>query len=194
MKVYFGPQMPTVNKIQLVSTTDDGEIKIDADLSYNGEFHLTLKIFFNIGIPKLGKNLKFPAVLAVTVTQIAGKMQLYFAPPPSTRLWYGFYAEPDVSLSINTEIGGKSKLRNLPKLANIIVYAIKSEIISLMVLPHMDDIPLPGIHADHEDTKPTDSPEDSTSSLSSPSLNQEVDEQVEKILSNDFRKSKDKLV
>ena len=44
-------------------------------------------------------------------------------PPPSQKVWYGFYEEPEVALEINTELGqnGKWQIKNLPKITNIIV-------------------------------------------------------------------------
>ena len=72
------------------------------------------------------------------------------SPPPASRLWYGFYEEPSVSLEIDTEFGENKKIKNLPHLAKIIIYKIKSEIFEMMVLPQMDDFPIPNIKTDVE--------------------------------------------
>ena len=46
-------------------------------------------------------------------------------------------------MAINTGFGHNKKLTNLPKIAHIVVNALKSELIQIMVLPNMDDFPIP---------------------------------------------------
>jgi len=90
------------------------------------------------------KPLRFPSTLSVKINRVVGKMHFHFSPPPSSRIWYGFYEEPEVRIDVDTEIGVKG-VKNFPKIASIIIYKIKKEIIELMVLPQMDDLPIPNI-------------------------------------------------
>jgi len=136
--ISMGPNLPVIHSVQLVSLSHDGELIVDVDFSYFGEFQLTLEIVLSIK-----KILRVPVSLAVELTELSGKAHLHFNAPPSNRFWIGFYEEPKCEISVDTEIGEKTKLKNLPKLANIIIYKIKSELLESMVLPNMDDFPLP---------------------------------------------------
>jgi hypothetical protein len=57
-------------------------------------------------------------------------------PPPSQKVWYGFYEEPEVALEINSEIGqnGKWQIKNLPKITNIIVCVFSRFFLSFLDL------------------------------------------------------------
>ena len=48
-----------------------------------------------------------------------------------------------MDFDIDSVLGTSSKIANIPKVANIIVYKLKQEIIEMMVLPDMDDIAFP---------------------------------------------------
>jgi len=123
-------------------------VSADAEFKYGGGFHLTIEILILINI--VGNSIHFPAVLSVTIQSLSGKIRFHCSPPPSKRFWLGFYEEPECELLIDTEIGDDHKIKNLPKLANIIVHKIKSEIIETMVLPQMDDYPIPKITKESE--------------------------------------------
>eukprot|EP01114_Cavostelium_apophysatum_P017541 TRINITY_DN5236_c0_g1_i2.p1 TRINITY_DN5236_c0_g1~~TRINITY_DN5236_c0_g1_i2.p1 ORF type:complete len:401 (-),score=109.65 TRINITY_DN5236_c0_g1_i2:63-1265(-) len=146
-EISFGPNLPTLKNVKLLSVTQDGEVSADAEVFYHGGFHLTIEINFLISLA--GHSLNFPAVLSVSVQSISGKLHFFCSPPPSNRFWIGFYEEPIIELTVNTEIGVENtKIKNLPKLANIIVHKIKQELIELMVLPNMDDYPIPKVKSD----------------------------------------------
>jgi len=78
---------------------------------------------------------------------------IHILPPPAKRFWLGFHGEPECSISINTAFGQNRKITHLPKLAQIVVYALKSELLQILVLPNMDDFPFPklkGMASDKE--------------------------------------------
>jgi len=142
-EISVGPNVPVLSNVKLLSFTDEGGVSADAEFKYGGGFHLTIEILILISI--VGNSINFPAVLSVTVQSLSGKIRFHCSPPPSKRFWIGFYEEPECELIIDTEIGDNRKIKNLPKLSNIIVHKIKSEIIETMVLPQMDDFPIPKI-------------------------------------------------
>eukprot|EP01117_Protostelium_nocturnum_P009468 TRINITY_DN3378_c0_g2_i1.p2 TRINITY_DN3378_c0_g2~~TRINITY_DN3378_c0_g2_i1.p2 ORF type:complete len:572 (-),score=238.15 TRINITY_DN3378_c0_g2_i1:5555-7270(-) len=142
--VYFGPELPVVNKVKLLSVSEMGDIELDADFVYHGGFHLSIEAVFEI--PLAIKKFTFPAILSVEIKRIAGQAHIHVNAPPSPRFWLGFYGEPVVEVEVKTELGEhKYKVANLPTLANIIIHKVKSEILQTMILPHLDDWPIPKI-------------------------------------------------
>jgi hypothetical protein len=115
--------------------------KLDADVTYAGGFQLAIEIA--VELEAFGQKVGTTASLTVTVKKLSGKIRVQIAPPPADRLWIGFYREPDIEFDIDSTIGTSSKVANIPKVANIIVYKLKQEIIEMMVLPDMDDFPFP---------------------------------------------------
>lgn len=147
-EVYVGPNLPVVSNIQLLSLSPTGEIKADCYVDYDvpqGGFHLKIQVMIDINLPGVNANVTLPIVLAFTARQLKGKLHVHITTPPSNKIWIGFYEPPSVELAINTEIGSKYKLSNIPKLANIIANKIKQEMIEMMVLPEMDDWPIPNV-------------------------------------------------
>jgi len=66
------------------------------------------------------------------------------APPPADRIWLGFYHEPEIEVDISPTIMGTDfRVASIPKLANIVVHKLKQELVEMMVLPEMNDIPIP---------------------------------------------------
>jgi len=143
-ELVFGPNLPIVHEVQLLYIKPWGETALDASISYVGGFHVVIEVVIDMKVPALG-NVTVPASLSVTVKSLSGKVHFLTHGPPSDRFWLGFYEEPKVELAIDTRIGSKHPLHNLPKLPDIIVYKLKKELIKMMVLPEMDDWPLPKI-------------------------------------------------
>lgn len=94
--------------------------------------------------------------------RMQGHIQI--SPPPARRAWIGFYGEPRVDLDVKIEVGsfwnkvtspesiqmlllaGRDlKLVNIPSIANIVINKIKQQLIKKLVLPAMEDWPLPHI-------------------------------------------------
>lgn len=142
--ISVGPTLPIIKTVRLLSLSNEGAVQADAEFTYAGGFNITIEVTFKLSLP--GSRIIFiPAVLTVVIQKASGKVHLHIDAPPAQCLWIGFYEEPEVKLDIKTEIGENYKIKQIPKLANIIVNKIKQEIIERMVLPNMDDIPLPKI-------------------------------------------------
>ncbi|PRP87634.1 hypothetical protein PROFUN_04661 [Planoprotostelium fungivorum] len=143
--VYFGPNLPIFNSVKLLRVTEHGDLDVDTDFVYPGGFHLSVEADFEI--PLAIRKFTFPVVLSIEVKRIAGQAHIHFSAPPSSKFWLGFYNEPSVEVEVKTEIGEHKYevLGNIPALAKAIVNKIKIEILQSMVLPNMDDWPIPKI-------------------------------------------------
>jgi len=61
-----------------------------------------------------------------------------------------------VDIDISSVLKGTGyDIASIPKVASIIVYKLKQEIVEMMVLPEMDDIPIPGCTLSHHQNYPT---------------------------------------
>ncbi|EGG15446.1 PH domain-containing protein [Cavenderia fasciculata] len=146
----FGTNLPILQDAKLLFITPQGELSCDLLLKYHGGFTLTIKI--EVMISFRGHSVTIPFVISVTVKSLSGRMNIQCLPPPTKRIWVGFYGEPECELDIDTSIGqSKTSYLNLPKVAKIIVNKLKAELFEMMVLPNTDDWPLP--HAKQKKNK-----------------------------------------
>jgi hypothetical protein len=96
----------------------------------------------DIRVPGLGTSVTIPIVLAAHLNSIRGKMHVHISAPPANKLWIGFYSPPVIDMKVETEIGSKYKLVNIPKIADIIVNKLQSEMIKMMVVSDYKKLPL----------------------------------------------------
>ncbi|EGC30107.1 hypothetical protein DICPUDRAFT_99627 [Dictyostelium purpureum] len=139
----FGPNIPVLNDAKLLYLTPQGEFSADIAITYHGGFTLTIKI--EVMISFRNHSVTIPFVISVLVKSLSGRLNVQCLPTPTKRFWIGFYEEPECELSIDTSIGQSKTgyFTNMPKLAKIIVNKLKAELFEMMVLPNMDDFPLP---------------------------------------------------
>lgn len=96
-----------------------------------------------VNIELMGAHIGTEVRLAVACKKLTGRVHLRMGPVPADRVWFGFYTEPEIDFDIDSSIGQTNPIANIPKLASIIVYKLKQELVEVMVLPDMDDIALP---------------------------------------------------
>eukprot|EP01120_Amphizonella_sp_Union-15-10_P003249 TRINITY_DN13675_c0_g1_i1.p1 TRINITY_DN13675_c0_g1~~TRINITY_DN13675_c0_g1_i1.p1 ORF type:complete len:282 (+),score=44.06 TRINITY_DN13675_c0_g1_i1:3-848(+) len=141
-EVSFGPNLPVLSNVNLLSITANGSMSADAQITYYGGFKVVLEAIFEMKLPFLS-NLTVPGRLSVTISSLSGKVRFRVLGPPSRHFWIAFQQEPDVQLEVDTLFGSKHTMHNFPKLATLIVSKIKQELIEMMVLPHMKSWPFP---------------------------------------------------
>ena len=96
--IRLGDSMPYISSPSLRDLMPDGDLTIDADVRYVGQFRVE---FGTIATLQLGTRFKPRQVtlgIAVTFKKVEGKMQFRIKKPPSNRIWYGFYKMPQVCL------------------------------------------------------------------------------------------------
>ena len=102
--------------------------------SHDGGFYIRVGVVIDIRVTGLGTRVTIPIVLAAHLTSIRGKMHVHISAPPANKMWIGFYSPPLLDVKVETEIGSKYKLVNIPKIADIIVNKLQSEMIKMMVV------------------------------------------------------------
>ena len=96
--IRLGDSMPYISNPKLRELTADGDLTIDANVRYTGQFRVE---FGTIATLQLGTRFKPRQVtlgIAVTFQKVEGRMQFRIKKPPSNRIWYGFYEMPQVYL------------------------------------------------------------------------------------------------
>ena len=135
-----------------------GDFAVEADLLYTGgEFAVTLEIDFDVKV--FDVSIPLPKVVArVQVTGVQGRLRAEFS-SFSDYLWVAFVEEPrfDVRLVTDTpDLPLKILSRaDIPELTELVVTALKTELIELMVYPRMEDLFLPLIHEEETEDATT---------------------------------------
>ncbi|KAF9970909.1 hypothetical protein BGZ73_006247 [Actinomortierella ambigua] len=136
--VHLGDGVPYITRPKLLTLKPNGDMIMDMNLLYQGGFQAEMKaeaVVTMRGVPAI----KVSLVLTVKLLRLEGRLQVWVKPPPSNRIWYGFYARPNVDMKIETAVSDKA-IRS-----TLILKAIENKLLEAldetMVLPNMDDIP-----------------------------------------------------
>lgn len=132
-EVDIGRRAPIISNGRLHSLSHHGELVGSIDIFYPGG--LSLKISTAITSPLL-----IPIVVSVKVNRLAGRLMLKIKPPPSDRLWFGFYRLPDYDISIEPVVSNVALTWGPIQAA--ILKKVEEAMLEYVVLPNMDDINL----------------------------------------------------
>ncbi|KAH3744800.1 endoplasmic reticulum protein [Pelomyxa schiedti] len=144
-QLVLGPNLPVVFGVDLLSLSPAGELVVDAEFMYAGGFHISIELQIDVAIPVVKHHVNIPLVITVALSALAGKVRVHCLAPPSQRMWVGFHSEPVFEFSIDTQVGAMSRveMHQIPKLANIVIARIRAQLVEQVVLPNMDDWPVP---------------------------------------------------
>nr|CAG8433768.1 2078_t:CDS:2 [Entrophospora candida] len=136
--VEVGDGIPYITNPKLNGLSDNGDLSVDLNLDYNGGFRVEIETEAMISVTRL-RTIKLSFVLAVVLKGLQGRLLLKIKPPPTNRIWFGFYEMPKLNLLIEP-IVSETQLKFSP-----IIKAIESKIhemiMDTVVLPNMDDLP-----------------------------------------------------
>lgn len=155
-KIVIGMSAPFISNPRLHSMSGDGNVITSMDMSYPGGFVIALSTTIipgNIPMSILGNN-SFSGFFSgnasgvsvgiqLRIKSLVGRILIHIKEPPSDRLWYGFVGEPEMEVDIDIKISNTSIDWLSSILKGIISDLIIKSIKDMMVLPLMDDIPLP---------------------------------------------------
>ncbi|XP_064627128.1 testis-expressed protein 2-like isoform X2 [Lineus longissimus] len=80
-------------------------------------------------------------VLSVEVQSLVGKLAINIPPPPTDRFWYGFRTNPRLWLSAKPQVGERAI--SVTHITDWIEKKLALEFQKVLVLPNMDDLPIP---------------------------------------------------
>ncbi|KAF9379995.1 hypothetical protein BGX21_002498, partial [Mortierella sp. AD011] len=136
--VYLGDGVPLITRPKLLALKPNGDMIMDLNLLYQGGFRAEIEAEAVVAVTKKIQPV-ISLVLVVTLDRLEGRLQAWIKPPPSNRIWYGFYHVPQVEMKIEPVVSDKHIKSNL------IIKAIENKLMEAItetfVLPNMDDMP-----------------------------------------------------
>lgn len=138
-KVDMGTLPPFITNPKLKELTVDGDLVVEADVSYKGNFRLEISAIVRIELGTRFKAREVTLVLATVLKKLEGHLLIRIKPPPSNRLWITFETPPKIELSLEPIVSSRQITYG------VVLRAIESRIREVvnetLVLPNWDDIP-----------------------------------------------------
>ncbi|KAI5688955.1 hypothetical protein MNV84_01632 [Leishmania braziliensis] len=144
----IGTQIPWISNVSEPRVSANGEVGFDFNLVYKGG-EGGFSLFFRLALTYCGIHIPH-IVFSVKLLELETTMHVSIGPPPSKKFWIGAHKLPIVRLEVHQGCAsGRGVLHRiltaLPNLSGIVTNLIKLYLFSDMVLPYMDDFPLPSV-------------------------------------------------
>lgn len=138
-KVDMGSLPPFITNPKLKELTVDGDLVVEADVSYKGNFRIEISATVRIDLGARFKAREVTIVLATVLKKLDGHILIRIKPPPSNRLWMTFETPPRMELSLEPIVSSRQITYG------VVLRAIESRIREVvnetLVLPNWDDMP-----------------------------------------------------
>jgi len=135
----MGTLPPFLTNPKLKELTVDGDLVVEADVSYKGNFRIEIAAIARIELGTRFKAREVTLVLATILKKLDGHILIRIKPPPSNRLWLTFETPPRMELSLEPIVSSRQITYG------VILRAIESRIREVLnetlVLPNWDDMP-----------------------------------------------------
>ncbi|KAH6446431.1 hypothetical protein HBI57_220540 [Parastagonospora nodorum] len=135
----MGTLPPFLTNPKLKELTVDGELVVEADISYKGNFRIEIAAIARIDLGARFKAREVTLVLATILKRLEGHLLIRIKPPPSNRLWITFETPPRMEVSAEPIVSSRQITYG------VILRAIESRIREVvnetLVLPNWDDMP-----------------------------------------------------
>ncbi len=162
----MGEAAPVITNPRLKDLTVDGELVVEADVRYSGNFRLEVAAIARIDLGTRFKAREVNLLLAVVVKRVEGHAMVRIKPPPSNRFWLTFQTMPKIDMTIEPIVSARQITYTV--ILRQIENRIKEVIAESLVFPNWDDFPFyrtenkpwrGGIWADDDETERPDDPE-----------------------------------
>lgn len=137
--VNMGEAAPVITNPRLKDLTVDGELVVEADVRYTGNFRLEVAAIARLELGARFKAREVDLLLAAVLKKIEGHMLLRIKPPPSNRLWITFETMPKIEMTIEPIVSSRQITYTL--ILRQIENRIKEVIAESLVYPNWDDSP-----------------------------------------------------
>jgi hypothetical protein len=135
----MGTLPPFLTNPKLKELTVDGDMVVEADVSYKGNFRIEIAAIARIDLGARFKAREVTLVLATILKRLDGHLLIRIKPPPSNRIWITFESPPRMELSVEPIVSSRQITYG------VILRAIESRIREVLnetlVLPNWDDMP-----------------------------------------------------
>ncbi|SCU67546.1 Putative integral membrane protein conserved region (DUF2404), putative [Trypanosoma equiperdum] len=142
-RLELGEEIPLLDSVSDPVVSPNGEIEFDFYLLYRGGLHFSLR--FSITY----RGMRVPDIIFnVKVLQLSNRVRLNVGPPPSAKIWLSSPHTPHLQLEFTQEVATNdgflhTLLKLLPDMSAIMTTIVKVKLFEDMLLPSMDDFPLP---------------------------------------------------
>lgn len=137
-KIDMGDCAPFITNPKLKELTVDGDITIEADVKYKGNFRLEIAAVARIELRHF-KAREVNLILAGILKKLGGHILIRIKPPPSNRLWISFETVPKMDMSIEPIVSSRQITYGV--ILRAIESRIREVLAETLVLPNWDDIP-----------------------------------------------------
>jgi hypothetical protein len=138
-KVDMGSLPPFITNPKLKELTVDGDLVVEADVSYKGNFRIEVSATVRIDLGTRFKAREVTLILATVLKKLDGHILIRIKPPPSNRLWFTFETPPRMELSLEPIVSSRQITYG------VVLRAIESRIREVvnetLVYPNWDDMP-----------------------------------------------------
>ncbi|KAF2453104.1 putative integral membrane protein conserved region-domain-containing protein [Lineolata rhizophorae] len=138
-KIAMGDSAPIVTNPKLKELRVDGDLTVEADVRYAGNFRLEIEAMARIELGARFKPREVNLVLAGILKKLEGHVLLRLKPPPSNRLWVSFEKMPAMDMAIEPIVSARQITWSIVHRA--IENRIREVVADTVVLPNWDDIP-----------------------------------------------------
>lgn len=165
-EISMGEEFPIFSNVRVVSVEDDAgsatsggrlQALVDVDLS-DDNLTLAIETSLILNYPKPYSAI-LPVALSVSVVRFSGTLSISFVPateesnesnaPPSgkpkTNLAFSFLPDYRLDLSVRSLIGSRSRLQDIPKIAQLVEARAQAWFEERVVEPRVQVVPLPGL-------------------------------------------------
>ncbi|KAF1966926.1 hypothetical protein BU23DRAFT_559770 [Bimuria novae-zelandiae CBS 107.79] len=144
-KLDMGDLPPFLTNPKLKELTVDGDLTVEADVSYKGNFRIDISAVARIELGSRFKPREVTFILATILKSLEGHVLIRIKPPPSNRLWVTFETPPKMELSLEPIVSSRQITYG------VILRAIESRIREVvnetLVFPNWDDMPFSSTHS-----------------------------------------------
>jgi hypothetical protein len=135
----MGEAAPVITNPRLKDLTVDGELIVEADVRYTGNFRIEVAATARIDLGTRIKAREVNLLLAVVLKKIEGHVMVRVKPPPSNRLWFTFQSMPKIDMAIEPIVSSRQITYTL--ILRQIENRIKEVVAESLVFPNWDDSP-----------------------------------------------------
>jgi len=151
----FGQEFPLLKDVVIKHKSDSTTVFAELSVEYNDRISIGFDSSILIGARGLTLA-ALPISLTLSFTKFIGKITIEFETDiDSPALFLSVQPEYDLDFEVNSLLGHRSKLKDLPKVAAMIIYRLKSVFQNLLVYPHGKRVPFPNIDNILRRTQPT---------------------------------------
>lgn len=137
--INLGEAAPVFINPRLKELTVDGELIVEADCRYSGNFRIEVAATARIELGSRFKAREVNLLLAVMVKRVEGHVMLRIKPSPSNRFWVTFETMPKIDLSVEPIVSSRQITYTL--ILRQIENRIKEVVAESLVYPNWDDSP-----------------------------------------------------